>query len=599
MWKAQINDKDITIKKNTLELNDSVEENNNAHFSFKNNDYLPLKPTQRVSITYDNKNKFNGYINTLNQTFSYGADLTAEVDCIGQDYLLTKRTITKAFVGQKTEDIVKYIIDNVLAQEGITAGKINAPVVIPKIAFDSLTCMEALDQLMMFGDYVWNITNEKKINFHTIEENISNIVLDFSAQDCIALGSEYTLEEDYGNYRNTVILKGVKGLSPREEILKCDGNATSWNLKMNVGTLNNIQVDYKDGRGWIACTFAPNTEENANGNYMFLYDTGSNQITQYTNDEDVEEDGTNPNILKSGCLIKVEYQGSYDLSIRYSDYVEVEKQKMIDKTSGINEVVEEVNIQGLANAISYIKNNINKNKKTGYRLTFNTDKTGLKTLQYIKVILPQLNINEYFLITNVREYEDNEILYEITIVSGTLRDSFLTDLFGDRQAYTTELQNSQSQDTANISLLFEKTWTEDETPNMFSCNLFPSNDLFPSDTLFPCLPETERIQYIQLYRTVGTSYVPFLRVPVAGDELDADGNIYLCTAVIDDTVSFEDYCTAIGWIASDGYNPCTATDFASGIEIVQAPVEQPFNKVKDLEFITIFRIDTSWEVNEE
>ena len=189
-------------------------------------------------------------------------------------------------------------------------------------------------------------------------------------------------------------------------------------------------------------------------------------------------------------------------------------------------------------------------------------------------------------------------MYEITIVSGTLRDSFLTDLFGDRQAYTTELQNNQSQETANISLLFEKKWTEDENPNMFSCNLFPSNDLFPSDTLFPCLPETERIQYIQLYRTVGTSQVPFLRVPIAGDELDAEGKIYLCTAVIDDTVSFEDYCTAIGWISSDGYNPCTATDFSSGIEIVQAPVEQPFNKVKDLEFITIFRIDTSWEVDE-
>ena len=599
MWNTKINDKDITIMKNTLELNESIEENNNAHFTFKNNEYLEIKPNYRVDITKQNKSKFNGYINTINQTFSYGADLTADVDCIGQDYLLIKRTITKGFSEQKVEDIVKWMIDNILSQEGVTAGVINAPVVIQKIAFDGFTCMEALDQLIMFGDYVWNITNDKKINFHTISENIAPYELDFTKPDCIALGSQYQIEQNYGNYRNTVILKGAKGLSPREEIFRCDGNATSWNLKMNVGVMRTIQVDRKDGRGWVSCTFAPNTEENSKGQYMFLYDEGGNQITQYIDQEKTnKEDGTNEDILKEKWLIRVDYLGEYELRLRYSNYGEVEIQKNVDSTSGINEVVEDVKIKGLANALQYVRNNIERNKKQGYRLSFKTDKE-LKTLQYIKVILPQLNINEYFLITSISEYEDNNMFYDVSIISGSIKDSFLAELFGDRQAYTTDLQSSQNQETANISMTFEKVWGESESPNMFNSFLFPSDNLYPAENLYPCLPETERLQYIQLYKKTNPNVLePFLRAPIIGDEISDNGNIYLSTAMLDESISFDSECVSIGWIASDGYNPCTATDFTSGIEIVRADVETPFTKIKDLEFITIFRIDTKWNDEE-
>ena len=202
------------------------------------------------------------------------------------------------------------------------------------------------------------------------------------------------------------------------------------------------------------------------------------------------------------------------------------------------------------------------------------------------MVLPQLKIDEYFLITSVSEYEDNDMFYDVSIVSGSLKDSFLKDLFGDRQAYTTDLQSSQNQETANISMIFEKTWTEEESPNMFSASLYPSDTLYPADDLYPCLPETERLDYIQLYKQTGPNVLePFLRVAITGDEISDNGNTYLSTAILDDTVSFESECVANGWIAGDGYNPCTATDFTSGIEIVRADVETPFTKIKDLEFI--------------
>ena len=161
-WNSKIANQDITIKKNTLNITDTIEEANSSNFTYVNEDYREIITTQPVEINTDNKNRFRGYVSNISQTLRYGGTLISDIDCQGQDYLLQKRIITKAFKNEKVEDIVKYMIDNILSEEGITAGKINAPAVVEAIAFNSMTCYNALDQLIMFGDYIWNIDSERK-----------------------------------------------------------------------------------------------------------------------------------------------------------------------------------------------------------------------------------------------------------------------------------------------------------------------------------------------------------------------------------------------------------------------------------------------------
>jgi hypothetical protein len=590
-WNSKIANQDITIKKNTLNITDTIEEANSSNFTYVNEDYREIITTQPVEINTDNKNRFRGYVSNISQTLRYGGTLISDIDCQGQDYLLQKRIITKAFKNEKVEDIVKYMIDNILSEEGITAGKINAPAVVEAIAFNSMTCYNALDQLIMFGDYIWNIDSEKKINFIQIADNRAPFDLDFSSNDCIALGGEYTIEQDAANYRNSILLQGVKGLSNRVEYFTGDGNTRSWNTKLKIYTVNGLWVDYNDGNGFVAETFAPNTEANNNGNYKFLFDAGNNQIQHY---ED-PDDSTKTPALTNNNTIKVSYQGTYDLTFQHSNFEEIYKQKNIDLSSGKNEVVEEVECYGLSAAIQYARQSIEKNKKKGYRITFTTDKDGLEALQTIRVVIPQLKVDNDFLITSVNTMEQDIILYEVSVIDGELRDSHLTELFGDKEKFISDLKSSDSQDTANINITFEKQWEESENPNLFNTGIYPSNTLYPSDDLFPCLPDADRIQFIQLYKTVDGNYEPFLRIPITGDEVADNGNTYISVAIIDELVSFDTECTRIAWIVSDGLTMPTKEDFTSGIKIVEADVEVPFKKIGDLEVITILRIDTKWE----
>ena len=191
--------------------------------------------------------------------------------------------------------------------------------------------------------------------------------------------------------------------------------------------------------------------------------------------------------------------------------------------------------------------------------------------------------------------EQDIILYEVSVIDGELRDSHLTELFGDKEKFISDLKSSDSQDTANINITFEKQWEESENPNLFNTGIYPSNTLYPSDDLFPCLPDADRIQFIQLYKTVDGNYEPFLRIPITGDEVADSGNTYISVAIIDELVSFDTECTRIAWIVSDGLTMPTKEDFTSGIKIVEADVEVPFKKIGDLEVITILRIDTKWE----
>lgn len=600
-WNSKIANQDIVIKKNTLNITDTIEEANSSNFTYVNNDYREIITTQPVEINTDNKNRFKGYVSNISQTLRYGGTLIADIDCQGQDYLLQKRLITKAFKNETVENIVRYMIDNILAEEGITAGTINAPATVEAIAFNSITCYNALDQLIMFGDYIWNIDSEKRINFIQIADNRAPYDLDFSKDDCIAMGGEYTIEQDAANYRNSILLQGVKGLSLRTEYFTGDGSARSWNTKLKIYTVIGIWVDYNDGNGFVAETFAPNKEENNNGNYMFLFDAGNNQIQHYEDPEDGEredEEKKTP-VLTENNTIKVMYQGTYDLTFQHSNFEEIYKQQGVDLSSGKNEKVEEVEIYGLNAAIQYARQSIEKNKKKGYRITFTTDKDGLEALQTIRVVIPQLKINKDFLITSVNTMEQDIILYEVSIVDGELRDSHLVELFGDKEKFLSDLKSTDSQDTANINITFVKTWEETETPNIFATGKYPSNELYPSDDLFPGLPDNDRVKFIQLYSTnLEGEYEPFLRIPIVGDELADGGNTYVSVAIIDDKIGFDTICTHISWIVSDGLTLPTEEDFTSGLVIAEEDVEVPFSKVGDLEVITILRIDTKWEEQE-
>ena len=97
------------------------------------------------------------------------------------------------------------------------------------------------------------------------------------------------------------------------------------------------------------------------------------------------------------------------------------------------------------------------------------------------MVIPQLKINKDFLITSVNTMEQDIILYEVSIVDGELRDSHLVELFGDKEKFLSDLKSTDSQDTANINITYEKTWEETETPNIFATGKYPSNELYPSE----------------------------------------------------------------------------------------------------------------------
>lgn len=214
-------DKTQLIKAGSLEVSDRMDRRNDCRFRMKvANDALLPRCGQNVKVLYNNELIFGGAIRQVNkrrinaETVNLFADIIVE----GYNTLPSRRTVMANWSSPTySKDIVKYVIDNYLVEEGITYDYAEFgdgylwdeyPKDIPS---NCISIAQILKDMADASGYKCYIDNTRKLHFKQ-EDTIVNAPYGLITGDDFLTDyhvRDIELEENQINYRNKVFFRGA------------------------------------------------------------------------------------------------------------------------------------------------------------------------------------------------------------------------------------------------------------------------------------------------------------------------------------------------------------------------------------------------------
>lgn len=214
-------DKTNYIKAGSLEASDRLDRRNDCRFRMKvANDALLPRCGQNVKVLYDGQLIFGGVIRQVNKR-RINADsvaLFADIIVEGYNTLPSRRTVTVNWSSPVySKDIVKYMIDNFLAEEGVTYnysefGNGYLWDEYPKdIPSNCISIAQVLKDMVDASGYKCYIDNTRKLHFKQ-EDTIVNAPYNLITGESFLTDyyvRDIELEENQINYRNKVFFRGA------------------------------------------------------------------------------------------------------------------------------------------------------------------------------------------------------------------------------------------------------------------------------------------------------------------------------------------------------------------------------------------------------
>lgn len=371
--------------------------------------------------------------------------------------LADKRRVSASFVGFTGAYIARWLVDNILVQEGIAIGNIydgstcsdtlicsdtllcsEAVGVIDSIAFDYCTVSEAYDAVVKGISssgvpYYWQINYNSTLDLVPYDAIINSTVIDGSLIDQVYNPPIVTRANPV--YRNTQIIKGGTAETVLQNETRIgDGNTQSWPMRYAISQVPTITVNS------IAKTVGIRGIDTGKN---FYWSKGQFEITQ-------DSAGTK---LTSSDTLAVAYIGLYNNVAIVADSAQIALEASIDGSSGIVEEVEDLPLTSLSSQLDV----------AGARLTryavqsppafeFSTLQTGFVQGQFMPVNIPDLSLNVQMLIESVNASDSADgfnIWYRIKAISGP-SDTTWQAFWGE---ITKTDQNSQSSATTTITTI--------------------------------------------------------------------------------------------------------------------------------------------------
>lgn len=520
--------------------------------------YEPFEPRQIA---------FGGVISRPVARFASlgGGGLIHGITCADWHYFADKRIIAKAYENTDAGDIVRDIITNYLADEGIQVGNIQAGIEIVQAVFNYIRISDALDSLCEKAGFEWTIDANKFLHFFarsafvapvniTETSDIKNVEVEPAAED----------------YRNKQYIRAGKDVTdPQTVEFKGDGKNKSFIFPYELAKEPVVKVDgvtqtvgirgLEDGQQWY-------------------WNKGDKIISQ--------DDNVTP--LSASQTLSVTGQGYFDIIVLSYEPDAIEAQKAIEGGTGIHEdVLDDPYLTSRAAAFESASAKLRRYARIGNRVTFDTKITGLRAGQLINIDLPSFDINETdFLIESIKASElgthDGRLLYQVSAVDGAASGgwaNFFKKMATRGQAFVIR-ENIQENEILITLGQFSKTWAQTANPNIFNPTL-PNNTLYPGATVYPALYGYDRIKYVSFFDAANNE---IFRKAVTKLTDNTTGTQLTTTALI---LPFEANAMDIAYIGFWGGSHATAS-FGTGVLIDK----QPYVKRKtDAEMVQIEKID--------
>jgi hypothetical protein len=381
-------------------------------------DWIP----HMADIDLDNPDKlFAGIINQPEKSETMPGFIEYNISASDNTAIANRRRVAATTEWHHCDVIINDYILQTLEQEGITAGIIRQGALVSKATFNYCTVAEAMKQLCDLSSFNWYIDVDKKLNFMPNNEIESPWTLDDSVQHNVFQQKQSSIQ-----YRNTQYVKAGKTETALQELEytspQPDGTAKAFTLRFPVakkpqlfnnsgeidpGTIGVDGIDkekafyFTFGSPIITCDAAP--------------DNGSGLQATYT--------GLRNLFTKAEDLISIanraEKEGSG--SGRY-EAIDIKE-----------DLVTQQSVQDFASSQLY------KYKQIEDKISFKTEKPGLRAGQLLPVIKPLFGINEKFLVESVGivPIDANTIEYSINALNGISLggwETYFKKIIGDSQA---------------------------------------------------------------------------------------------------------------------------------------------------------------------
>jgi len=387
--------------------------------------YIPEKGNN-FELYIDDVLEFGGIITSIKSYESQPGFLAH--DLVVQDYskLLDNRRIGHSFEDKTAGYIINWMIDNILYEEGISAGTIEDAMEFDRVVFAYKTCTDAINYIAAATPgYNWIIDKNKKIHFISKYKNKCNSIINDTFQH-YDFSTELSLDQYInalyveGGKKQTTLIENYSNVTPAP-----DGVSRTFVLPFPLALEPVIQVN--TGGGWVTQTVGINglTESK-----QFYWTYGSDSIIH---------DPTET-VLAVGTLIRVTFTGLIDIRLVIRDEAKIAEMNAAEiYSTGVYEgIYVDKNITTDKNAYIIGYSVIEKYSKLD-TITFkcqDIQDLSVNKLIYVDKLL--FGISGWFLIEsiNASNFNPEVLTYEVTLLYG--------DSLGSWEQYFKSLLNQST-----------------------------------------------------------------------------------------------------------------------------------------------------------
>ena len=426
---------------------------------------------------------------------------------MGQEYLAKKRVVQAAYANKTPGFMVRDIVTNVLAAEGVTAGNIydgptcsdtlfcsntlvcdgNNPLA-QKIIFSKAA--DALDSLVQDASaagvsYYWSIDKNKVLDFapygSSIGPTIDDTQIDQPSTPTITFGN--------ANYRNgQYVAGGVAQTGTQTETRMGDGNTASFAMGFQLASAPSVSINLGNGSGgYLGWTTQTAGVKGTTGSQWY-WAQGDNIVAQDSSGTKLR--GTVGGVVYDD-LLQVVYIGQFPNTALVYNAAQVAYQASIDGTSGINEEIATDNTLTTANnALALASSYLTRYSAQGAQLQqVTTRQTGFAPGQLCPVNMPYFNqINTQMLLetVSIADLDGVNIWYVLTGVRGPY-DTTWVDFWSRILAPQVSSNSGNTQSSTSTTTLLDMTATISPSANLnisvFACPIIGNATLCGNTTI--------------------------------------------------------------------------------------------------------------------
>lgn len=434
---------------------------------------------QQVIIQYwDGTKQFAGVVQSCQEIRLPGTDVKFHtIDAVDYTAILGWRMIDYAANDKLPGTAVQEILDEYLAEEGITAGYIEPGNQLTEIAIGNKSALEGFQKLAEACGFVVYLDYDLKLYFHarTLYAADWNVA---DGEDILSESLEIVRENP--DYRNTeIIIGGYEETDLQSESWIGDGTTKTFPLAYACNRFSTLDVN------GVAKTIGQKGTDA--GTYDAYYAVNSETLTFET-------------APANGHLIEAEYYGLWRSKSKAEDLTAIANNvtRQGFGSGKVEHITVDESLNSIVGAGEYANAKLSEYGVDGIQIRYKTRREGLAA-----GVLQNFNfqgVNQDILIHHVQEsYKDGDVIYDIEGVYGPVLEDWANFLNSTFQLIYSVREGVEEATGVTKLYNFSHTFEEVDRPNPFTSAPVSTGLAVSSDT-WPCFEEADRCEYIEFWR---------------------------------------------------------------------------------------------------